>query len=77
MDALKDSLAAAANVSALLDTAYSTQQPPASHSDSSPSSISFIAFADASVAAVHVPPTPHSPAPPLTPWFPPSRPCTT
>jgi ABC-type multidrug transport system fused ATPase/permease subunit len=70
MDALKDSLAAAANVSALLDTAYSTQQPPASHSDSSPSSISFIAFADASVAAVHVPPTPHSPAPPSYPLVP-------
>jgi ABC-type multidrug transport system fused ATPase/permease subunit len=64
MEALKDSLAAAANVSALLDTSYPPEQPSASSDDYSSSSISFIAFADVSVAAVHVPPPSCSPPPP-------------
>ncbi len=59
MEALKDSLSAAANVSALLDMAYSSNQPAVSPDESSsPASISFIAFADVSVAAIHVPPRP-------------------
>ncbi len=72
MESLKDSLAAAANVSALLDVAYSPQHPggssPSDHS--LPSQISFIAFSDASVAAIHVPPAPHSAAPSPQPLVP-------
>jgi len=71
MDALKDSLAAAANVSSLLDTAHHPQQSSVSSDDPSPpSSISFIAFADASIAAIHVPPPSPSSAPPLHPLVP-------
>lgn len=71
MESLKDSLAAAANVSALLDVAYTPQQPVDPTDDHSlPGSISFIAFSDASIAAIHVPPHPHSAVPlshPLVP----------
>lgn len=63
MESLKDSLAAAANVSALLDVAYTPQQLGAPSDDLSlPSSISFIAFSDANIAAIHVPPPSPSPA---------------
>jgi ABC-type multidrug transport system fused ATPase/permease subunit len=57
MESLKDALASAASVTALLDTTSPHQQPRFSTEDQTfSSSISSVVFTDASVAAIHVPP---------------------